>query len=244
MLVGFSCKIPKERGEVAFQGRRDMEYPGIFFFTAGCAILAVILALPLAVGLGWLLAKKRWPAKALVETLATLPLVLPPVATGLILLELLGRRSLIGGWLYARFGADLAFTWRAVVVAMAVMAFPMLVRAARVAFEEVPLRQEDLARTLGLTERQVFFRVSMPLARGGLLAGSVLGFARALGEFGATVTLAGAIPGRTETLASAIYLRLQLGRDAAALPLLLFCVGGAFCLLWVSEQWLKPRRGR
>ena len=219
-----------------------MEYLGIFVFTTGCAILAVVLALPIAVGLGWLLAKRRWPGKALVETRSTLPLVLPPVATGLILLKLLGRRSLIGAWLFARFGADLAFTWKAVIVAMAVMAFPMLVRAARVAFEEVPRRQEDLARTLGLTERQVFFRVSVPLARRGLLAGSLLGFARALGEFGATVTLAGAIPGRTETLASAIYLRLQLGQDDATLPLLLFSVGGAFCLLWVSEQWIKPRR--
>lgn len=221
-----------------------MEFLGIFAFTAALAALAVCLALPPAAALGWALAKLRWPGKAMVETVATLPLVLPPVATGLILLKILGRRGVLGAWLHSALGTDLAFTWKAVVVAMAVMAFPMLVRGARLAFEQVPQRQEDLARTLGLAESRVFFRVSLPLARRGLMGGCLLGFARALGEFGATVTLAGAIPGRTETLASAIYLRLQLGQDDAAVPLLLFSLAGAFCLLWVSEQWLNPRRGK
>jgi molybdate transport system permease protein len=219
-----------------------VEYLHIFGFTAACAILAVVLALPAAAGLGWLLARKHWPGKALCETLCTLPLVLPPVATGLMLLDVLGRRGWIGSWVWSWFGADIAFTWRAVVVAMAVMAFPLLAGSARVAFEEIPRRQEDLARTLGLSETQVFRRVSLPLARRGLLAGALLGYARALGEFGATITLAGAIPGRTETLASAIYSRLQLGQDDSIWPLLLFSLGGAFCLVWISQQWLRVPR--
>jgi molybdate transport system permease protein len=219
-----------------------LEYLGIFAFTSGCAALAVALALPVAAGFGWLLARKEWPGKALFETLCTLPLVLPPVATGLILLEILGRRGWVGAWFWSWFGVDIAFTWRAVVVAMAVMAFPLLAGSARVAFEGVPRRQEDMARTLGLGEAQVFRRVSLPLARRGLLAGVLLGYARALGEFGATITLAGAIPGRTETLASAIYSRLQLGQDDSIWPLLVFSLLGAFCLVWVSQQWLRAPR--
>jgi molybdate transport system permease protein len=219
-----------------------VEYLGIFAFTAACAVLAVILALPAAAGFGWLLARKDWPGKALFETLCTLPLVLPPVATGLILLEVLGRRGWVGAWFWSWCGVDLAFTWRAVVIAMAVMAFPLLAGSARVAFEDVPRRQEDMARTLGLSEAQVFRRVSLPLARRGMLAGALLGYARALGEFGATITLAGAIPGRTETLASAIYSRLQLGQDDSIWPLLFFSLGAAFCLVWVSQQWLRSPR--
>ncbi|HTB21840.1 MAG TPA: molybdate ABC transporter permease subunit [bacterium] len=215
----------------------------IFVFTASCAVVAVLLALPAATGLGWLLARKNWPGKALFETMTTLPLVLPPVATGLILLDALGRRGWIGAWVWSCFGADIAFTEKAVVVAMGVMAFPLLAGSARAAFEEVPRRQEDLARTLGLSEAQVFRRVSLPLARRGLLSGALLGYARALGEFGATITLAGAIPGRTETLASAIYSRLQLGQDDSILPLLLLSLAAAFCLVWVSQQWLRPPRG-
>jgi molybdate transport system permease protein len=130
----------------------------------------------------------------------TLPLVLPPVVTGLVLLRLFGRRGLVGRWLYEQFGVQVIFTWRAVVIALAVMSLPLFVRAARVAFEEVNPRFEQMARTLGAGEWRVFFTITLPLARRGVLGGTLLAFARALGEFGATIMVAGNIPGQTTTL--------------------------------------------
>jgi molybdate transport system permease protein len=221
-----------------------MDFWWIFFFTLRSALLGLLWAAPLGLALAWALAKRAWPGKAWVETLVAVPLVLPPVATGILLLKLLGRRGAVGGFFYDHGGWDLAFSPAGVSIAMGVMAFPMLVRAARVAFEEVPPRYEDLARTLGLNEKQLLWRVTLPLARRGLASGLVLGFARALGEFGATITLAGAIPGRTETVASAIYQRLQLGRDEEVLPFVLLSLALAFGLLWLAEQWLKPPKRR
>jgi molybdate transport system permease protein len=204
-------------------------------------LLGTLLILPGGVALGWLLARRRWPGKALVETLVALPLVIPPVATGLILLKLFGRRGPIGVFLEHTFGIEIVFTWKAVVLATAVMALPLLVRTARVAFEEVPPRLEEVARTLGAGPWRVFFTVTLPLARRGLLAGCVLAFARALGEFGATVMVAGMIPGETITLALGIYREVQLGHDGAALGLLAVSVALAFGALAVSE-WLLRRR--
>jgi molybdate transport system permease protein len=142
-----------------------------------------------------------------------LPLVLPPVVTGLVLLKLLGRRGPLGGWLWETFGVELVFTWKAVMVALAVMSLPLLVRAARAAFEQVDRRLEQQARTLGAGEWRVFLTITLPLARRGVLAGTLLAFARALGEFGATVMVAGNIPGRTTTLSVAIDSLVQLGDD-------------------------------
>ncbi len=215
----------------------------IVVFTLGVSGLGTLLILPPGMGLAWLLARRDWPGKALVETLVALPLVLPPVATGLILLRLLGRRGPLGGLVERWLGVEIVFTWRAVVIATAVMSFPLFVRAARVAFEEVPVRLEQVARTLGRTRAQVFLSITLPLAARGLLAGAVLAFARALGEFGATVMVAGNIPGKTATLSLSIYGLVQLGQDGAALRLLAVSIVIAAASLWIAEFWLRRRTG-
>src|SRR5580658_10422810 len=164
---------------------------GLTLLTAG---LSTLLIFPFGVALAWLLARKNWPGKSLVETAVALPLVMPPVATGLILLNLLGRRGPIGVFMQNTFGTEIVFTWKAVVAAMAVMSFPFLVRTARIAFEEIDPRLEQLARTLGAKPARVFMTITLPLASRGMIAGAVWAFARALGEFGATILVAGNIP--------------------------------------------------
>jgi molybdate transport system permease protein len=211
-------------------------------FTLRVSALAVLLILPPGLAAAWLLARFRWPGKSLAETLIALPLVLPPVATGLILLKLLGRRGALGAFLHDRLGLDVIFTWRAVVVAMAVMSFPLLVRGARVAFEGVDPRLEQIARTLGASEARVFFTITLPLARNGILGGTLLAFARALGEFGATILVAGNIPGRTSTLSLSIYQLVQLGKDDDAFRLLAVSAAVAFAAVWVSERFLARKR--
>jgi len=209
--------------------------------TLGIAALSLLSILPGGVALGWLLARRHWRGKALVETLVALPMVVPPVATGLVLLKLFGRRGPLGAFFERTLGIEIVFTWKAVVLATAVMSLPLLVRAARVAFEEVPVRFEQVARTLGASPWRTFFSVTLPLARRGLLAGATLAFARALGEFGATIMVAGYIPGETNTLALDIYHQVQLGHDGAALGLLGVSVALAFGALTLSE-WLLRRR--
>src|SRR5215213_7983666 len=197
-------------------------------FTVGVATLATLLILPPGLGVAWLLARRRFPGKSLVETVVALPLVMPPVATGLLLLKLLGRRGPLGRLL-----------GRVVLVAMAVMSFPLLVRGARVAFEEVNPRLEQIARTLGASDARVFLTITLPLAARGVLGGALLAFARALGEFGATILVAGNIPGKTQTLSLSIYNLVQLGRDAEAFRLLGVAVVVAFVAVWVSEVFLR-----
>jgi molybdate transport system permease protein len=213
----------------------------ITWFTIGVAALSTLAILPLGVALAWWLARRDWPGKSLVETLVALPLVIPPVATGLILLKLLGRRGFVGGWLERTFGWEIVFTWRGVVIATAVMSFPLLVRTARVAFEGVNPRLEHVARTLGAGPWRVFATITLPLAARGLVAGAVLAFARALGEFGATIMVAGFIPGQTATLALSIYHLVQLGRDREALALLGVSLVIAFAAVWLSEWFLRRR---
>ena len=210
-------------------------------FTLGVATLSTLLILPFGVALAWLLARREWRGKSVVETLVALPLVIPPVATGLLLLMVFGRRGLVGGWLERNFGWEIVFTWRGVVIATAVMSFPLLVRTARVAFESVNPRLEQVARTLGAGRWRVFASVTLPLARRGLVAGALLAFARALGEFGATIMVAGYIPGKTATLALSIYHLVQLGRDTEALGLLAVSVAIAFGAVWASEWFLRRR---
>lgn len=210
-------------------------------FTMGIAALSTLAILPLGIALAWLLARRNWPGKSLVETFVALPLVIPPVATGLILLKLLGRRGPVGGWLDRTFGWEIVFTWRAVVIATAVMSFPLLVRTARVAFEGVNPRLEQVARTLGAGSWRVFGTITLPLAARGIVAGAVLAFARALGEFGATIMVAGFIPGQTATLALSIYHLVQLGRDGEALALLTVSIVIAFAAVWLSEWFLRRR---
>jgi len=211
-------------------------------FTLRTSALAVLLILPPGLVLAWLLARREWFGKSIVETAVALPLVMPPVATGLLLLRAMGRRGQVGRLLHEWLGIDVVFTWRAVVLAMAVMSLPLLVRSARVAFEGVPVRLEQMARTLGAGEARIFFTVTLPLALRGILGGTLLAFARALGEFGATILVAGSIPGRTVTLSLAIYHYVQLGRDADAFRLMGVGVVIAFTAVWWSE-WLL-RRGR
>lgn len=197
---------------------------------------------PFGIAAALALARYRGPGKGAIETLLALPLVLPPTAVGLLLLELLGRRAPLGA-LLARFGLEVVFTWKAVLLAMAVMSFPLLVRSARTAFEEVDPRLVGLARTLGCSPWSAFFKVTLPLAWRGVLAGVVLAFARALGEFGATVMVAGNIPGRTRTLALAIFHDNQIGRDDRALVLAGVTGVLAFAALWTTE-WITRRRTR
>ncbi len=214
----------------------------VVLFTLGVAALATLVILPPGVAAGLLLARYRGPGKGLVETLLSLPLVLPPTAVGILLLSVLARRGPLGSWLAAR-GIEIVFTWKAVLIATAVMSFPLLVRSARTAFEEVDPRLVGLARTLGCGPTAAFFRVTLPLAWRGVLAGTVLAFSRALGEFGATVMIAGNIPGRTQTLALAIFHDNQIGRDDRALVLAGVTVGLAFAALWTTE-WITRRRTR
>ncbi|HEX2123370.1 MAG TPA: molybdate ABC transporter permease subunit [Thermoanaerobaculia bacterium] len=211
----------------------------ILALTLRTAALSTLLIVPPGLAIAWMLARFRWRGKSLVETLVALPLVMPPVATGLILLHLLGRRGAIGGWLHRLFDVDVVFTWRAVVAAMMVMSFPLLVRAARVAFEEVNPRYEQIARTLGASDARVFVTITLPLAARGIVSGMLLAFARAVGEFGATILVAGNIPGRTTTLSVAIYNFVQLGRDADAFRLLAVSVVLAFLAVWTAEAFLR-----
>ena len=203
-------------------------------FSVVMAALATGVMIPPGIALAWVLARRRFPGRAAVETLVSLPLVLPPVASGLILLRLFGRRGPIGRVL-EEVGIDVVFTWKAVVLAMAVMGLPLFVRAARSGFEQVDRRFEQLAATLGASRTRVFLTISLPLASRGVLAGAILGFSRALGEFGATVMIAGMLPG-TRTLSTAIYSYTQTGQDAPATVLLLVAAMIAFVAVFASNR--------
>ena len=177
--------------------------------------------LVLGVAGGWLLARRRFAGRELLEAVLTLPMVLPPTVLGYYLLVVVGRRGWLGGWLHERLGIELVFTWQGAVLAAAVVAFPLVLKAARAAFEGVDPQLERAARVLGLPEWAVFARVTLPLAWRGILAGVLLALARALGEFGATLMVAGSIPGRTQTLSIAVYEAVQAGEDAVANGLVL-----------------------
>ncbi len=209
-------------------------------FTVLMALLATALTLPLAIAAGWVLARHSFPGKALVETVVSLPLVLPPVATGLLLLWLFGRRSPVGQALDA-LGIEVVFTWKAVVIAMMVVSFPLVARSVRSGIEQVDRRYEDLAATLGATPFRILRTITLPLASRGIVAGAILGFSRALGEFGATIMVAGAIPGRTQTLAVGIYTFVETGREEAAWGLLLLSALLAFGAIYVSNRLVEAR---
>ncbi len=210
--------------------------------TLRIALLSTAAILPAGLAAAWLLSRGRGAANQIVETLLALPLVLPPTAVGLLLLELL-RRSGPLGRLLDRAGIEVLFTWKAVALATAVMSFPLLVRPARAAFETVDPRLLSIARSLGKGPAEVFRKVALPLSWRGILAGTLLAFSRALGEFGATILVAGNIPGRTQTLALAIFHRTQVGEDRAAFRLVGVVVALAFLTVWLTEV-LQRRRGR
>lgn len=216
---------------------------GLVALTLGIACAATLLILPPGIFVGWALSRPAWPGRSVVEAVVSLPLVLPPTAVGLGLLLLLGPRGPLGAPLHDLFGIEITFTWKAAVVATGVVAFPLLVRSVRSALEEVDPRLLGVARTLGRGPVATFFAVHLPLAWRGVLAGAVLAFARALGEFGATVLVAGNIPGRTQTLALAIFQRVQVGRERDAMLLAGVSALLAFVLLLVVE-WLTRRRER
>jgi molybdate transport system permease protein len=208
----------------------------ITLFSISFGLASTALILPFGIALAWLFARKEWPLKSVVETVVLLPLVMPPVSTGLILLKIFGRRSPLGQWLYER-GIEIVFNWKGVLIAMAVMSFPLLVRSVRTSFAEVNVRLEQIAATLGASALRIFFVITIPLAYKGIIAGALLAFSRALGEFGATILLAGNIPGETQTLSLAIYNFVQLGKDPEAFTLLAITVALAFIFVWCSE-WL------
>jgi molybdate transport system permease protein len=205
------------------------------------ALSATLLAGLSGVGVGLLLARARFPGRDLLDALLTLPMVLPPTVLGYYLLVLLGRNSLIGGWLQEHFGLSLIFTWQGAAIAAAAVAFPLVFKPARAAFEAVDPQLEQAARVLGLGAVAVFFRVTLPLAGRGILAGGLLGFARALGEFGATLMVAGSIPGQTQTLSIAIYEAVLAGQDALAANLVLITSMTCLAVL-LAASWLAPAR--
>jgi molybdate transport system permease protein len=217
------------------QGRLALDLWHITGFTIVTAAAATVLMVPPGLALAWLLARRQFAGRTLIETLVSLPLVMPPVATGLILLMLVAPRGPIGRFL-ALFGIEVVFTWKGVVLAMTVMGLPLFVRAARAGMEQVDRRFESVAATLGAAPLRVFFTITLPLARPAILAGAVLGFARALGEFGATIMVAGSIPGATRTLSVAIYSFAETGRDREAAALLGISASIAFAALWVSNR--------
>ncbi len=206
---------------------------------------AIAASLPLALALAWLLARRDFPGKVLLEGLIHLPLVLPPVVIGYMLLVLLGRRGVLGAWLFERLGITLGFSWKGAAVASAVLAFPLMVRAMRLSLEAVDRRLESAARTLGAGPLWVFFSVTLPLCLPGVLSGVMLAFARGLGEFGATITFVSNIPGQTRTLPLAIYTMVQSpGGEDAALRLCVISVILSLAALLASELLAGAMRRR
>ena len=213
-------------------------------FTLITALGATLLMLPPGLLLAWLLARRQFRGRILLDTLVSLPLVMPPVATGLLLLMLFAPRGPLGAILGSA-GIEIVFTWKAVVLAMAIMGLPLFVRTARAGFEQVDRRYESVAATLGAPPWRVFLTISLPLAAPSLIGATVLGFARAIGEFGATIVIAGSIPGSTRTLAVAIYSLAETGRDREAATLLAISAAIAFAALWIATALAartRPRR--
>ncbi len=207
---------------------------------AGMATLVSFVAATL---MAWLLARKKGPMPALLDALCTLPLVLPPTVLGYYLILLVGRRGLFGHWL-AEMGINLIFSWKGAVVAATVVVFPLIYKSARAALEQVDSHLEDAARTLGASEWRVFVSVSLPLAWKGIFAGLMLAFARGMGEFGATLMIAGNIPGKTQTLALAIYDAFQAGNDLLATWLVIVTSLACVSMLMAAELLLKLKRRR
>ncbi len=209
--------------------------------TLKVAGFATLLALVLGGLAGYLLARFRFWGRDVLDAVCTLPMVMPPTVLGYYLIVVIGRRGWIGEWLWETFGITLMFTWQGAVLASAVVAFPLVFKSARAAFEGVESQLEKAARTLGASELRVVFRVTVPLAWRGILAGTMLAFARAMGEFGATLMVAGNIPGKTQTLSLAVYDAVQAGRDDLANFLVVVTSIVCVLILVASGKLLKPR---
>lgn len=208
------------------------------------SVAAVVVTLPLSYALAWVLARRRFPGVILLDALVHLPLVVPPVVTGWLLLLLFGRNGPVGGWLETQFGITLVFRWTGAALAAAVMALPLMVRAMRLSIEAVDRRLVDAARTLGASRWRAFLTITLPLSAPGIAAGAMLGFARSLGEFGATITFASNIAGQTRTLPLAIYSGLQLpGGEALVTRLSLISIALSLVALVVSEVLVRRSAG-
>ncbi len=208
------------------------------------SLVATIAALPFALYLAWILARRDFWGKALLSALVHIPLVLPPVVTGYLLLLSFGRNGWAGNFLAEWFGITLAFRWTGAALAAAIMSFPLMLRAIRLGFEAVDPKLEEAGATLGLSPLGVFMRITLPLALPGVLVGAVMGFAKAMGEFGATITFVANIPGETQTIPSAIYALLQIpGQESAAATLVLWALGVSLAAVIVSE-WLARSMAR
>lgn len=208
---------------------------------------AVLSSLPLGILVAWILVRCQFPGKSLLDSLVHLPLVLPPVVVGYLLLIAMGRRGFIGEWLYKWFGFSFSFSWQGAALACAVVAFPLMVRAIRLALEAVDIRLEQAARTLGATPWRVFLTITLPLSLPGIIVGVVLAFARSLGEFGATITFVSNIPGETRTLPLAMYTLIETpGAEAQAARLCVIAIVLALAALIASEwlaRWSRKRMG-
>ncbi|MCE4540344.1 molybdate ABC transporter permease subunit [Pelomonas sp. P7] len=207
--------------------------------TLRVAGLATLVALALGTALGWVFSRTRLPGRGLLEAVCMLPLVLPPTVLGYGILVLMGRRSLLGGWLREHFDYSIVFSWHGAVVASALVALPLVLKGASSAFAQVDRQLEAAARTLGQSPWSSFLRVTLPLAWPGILSGTLLAFARAMGEFGASLMVAGSIPGQTQTASMAIYDAVQAGRDDVALALALVVSAVSVAILMLSNRYLQ-----
>lgn len=225
----------------------DLEWQALLL-SLQVSLVAVAVSLPFGILCAWILVRCRFPGKALFDSLIHLPLVLPPVVIGYLLLVMLGRRGVIGEWLYDWFGFSFSFSWRGAALASAVIAFPLMVRAIRLALEAVDEKLEQAARTLGASRLRVFFTITLPLTLPGLIAGTVLAFARSLGEFGATITFVSNIPGETRTIPLAMYTLIETpGAETDAGRLCVIAIILALLSLLCSEwltRWGQKRLGR
>ena len=211
------------------------------WLTLKVAILATMLAGATGIGLGWWMARRRFAGHALVDAFLMMPLVLPPTVLGYYLIVLIGRNGILGRYLDQWFGINLMFTWQGAVLAAALVSLPLIYQAARAAFEDADKRMADAARTLGAGEWEVFLRITLPLATRGVVAGLMLTFARAMGEFGATLMIAGNLPGKTQTLSIAVYDAVQAGNDAQALWLTLLISVVCMVILVTSGRLLQAK---
>lgn len=200
------------------------------------ALLSLIVMFPPGLLVGWLLAKRDFPGKSLLNTFVMLPLVLPPVVSGYLLLILLSKHGLIGGFLFNVFNLELVFSPFAVVIAVSIISFPLLVLGIVTGMESVPVELENTARTLGASPIKVFWTITLPLASRGIIGGAILGFSKSLGEFGATLMVAGNIPGKTQTMALSIYHAVQLGQDITVYRLVFISTVVAFIAIWLTER--------
>jgi molybdate transport system permease protein len=215
----------------------------VIALTVRVALVSTVLTLPFAVWIGWVLARKKFPAKSLVESLISIPLVAPPVVTGFILLFLFGRNGVIGSFLYKEMGIDIAFNFIALIIASVVVSLPLAVRSIKSAFELVDPTFEQAARTLGANRVSSFMRISLPLALPGIISGMVLSFARSLGEFGATISFAGNIEGKTQTIALMVYSKMQTpGEDWGVFRLVVISLLLSVVAISLSEYFNRKKK--